>query len=152
MQEIERKFLVDMEKWHPAGKGTKIIQGYLSDDPERIVRIRIADNEAYITIKGKVEGISRTEMEYEIPKQDAEVLMKLVLNSPVEKTRYKELIGGFIWEIDIFEGSNKGLFLAEIELESESQEFEIPVWAGNEVSHDRRFYNSNLSGKPFTSW
>ncbi len=152
MQEIERKFLVDTKKWRPSGKGTKYIQGYLSDDPERIVRVRIAEEKAYLTIKGKVEGISRTEIEYEIPKNDAEVLMRMVLNNPVEKTRYKESVGGFTWEIDVFEGRNKGLFLAEIELENENQDFKLPDWAGTEVSHDKRFYNSHLSKKPYKDW
>ena len=152
MYEIERKFLVKSKKWKPSDNGIKIIQGYLSDDPARTIRVRIADDKAFLTIKGKSEGIKRSELEYEIPVDDAQVLMRMVLNKPVEKTRYKQNYQGFTWEIDVFEGENRGLLLAEIELEYESQMFERPSWAEEEVSEKKQYYNSYLSKKPYCTW
>ena len=152
MVEIERKFLVNPEKWTPVNKGTEIKQGYLSADKNRTVRVRIAGDLAFITIKGESRGISRTEYEYEIPKADAQVLLTMCLSEPIEKTRYLERVDNAVWEIDVFEGVNKGLILAEIELENESQNFTLPGWAGEEVSTDRRYFNSFLSLNPFTKW
>jgi len=152
MLEIERKFLVDKNKWSPSGKGIAIKQGYISDDPERTVRVRIAGEKSFLTIKGKSIGISRTELEYEIPLEDAELLMKMVLNETVQKTRYKEFVKGHDWEIDVFDGQNKGLVMAEIELESESQNFDIPEWVEKEVSGDKRYFNLWLSQKPYDTW
>lgn len=152
MQEIERKFLIDEKCWKPKHKGSKIVQGYLSVDPERVVRVRISDDKAFLTIKGKPTGIVRTELEYEIPKNEAEVLLKMCLNSLVEKTRYKEQIGNLTWEIDLFEGKNKGLILAEVELESENQSFNLPDWVTTEVSTHTRYFNSWLSRKPYSEW
>ena len=116
MVEIERKFLINNKLWKPTGTGTKIKQGYLSVDPERVVRIRVAGEKAYITIKGKPKGIVRTELEFEIPESEAEVLLKMCLDFPIVKTRFKESIGNMIWEIDVFDGENKGLVLAEVEI------------------------------------
>lgn len=152
MQEIERKFLVLENQFHPSGKGIKIRQGYMCVDPERVVRIRVAGELGFITIKGKMEGITRTEIEFEIPKKEAEKVLEMCLNNVVEKIRYIENYGGNIWEIDVFEKDNAGLLIAEIELESENQLFEIPPWAGEEVTFDKRYYNSWLSGNPFNSW
>lgn len=152
MQEIERKFLIKEKIWKPAGNGIKIIQGYLSLEPGRIVRVRIADEKAFLTIKGKVTGIVRTEMEYEIPKTDAEVLMKMCLNAVVEKTRYKENIGNLVWEIDVFEGENKGLIMAEVELQDENQTINLPAWIDIEVSYDKRYFNSWLTQHPYSKW
>jgi adenylate cyclase len=152
MFEIERKFLVDTVMWKPFGTGSEIRQGYLSIDPERVVRVRIADESAYITIKGKLNGIVRTELEYEIPKNEAEVMLKMCLDFPVEKTRFKENIGNMIWEIDVFKGVNKGLVLAEIELSDENQKIVLPEWIGEEVSFDRRYYNSCLATNPYAKW
>lgn len=152
MVEIERKFLINTERWNPEGKGTKIKQGYLSIDPERIVRVRIADERAFLTIKGKPNGIVRTELEYEIPKNEAEVLLKMCFDFPIEKTRFKEKIGTIFWEIDVFEGENKGLVLAEVELSDENQKIDLPDWIGEEVSSDSRYYNSWLSQNPFSKW
>ncbi len=131
MQEIERKFLIHYELWKPEGKGVTI---------------------SYITIKGKAMGIVRTELEYKIPINEAEVLLKMCIGSLVEKTRYKEEVGGLTWEIDIFEGENRGLVMAELELDSETQTFEMPLWIKEEVSGDKRYYNSRLSEKPYSSW
>jgi adenylate cyclase len=152
MIEIERKFLVDSEKWHPTGKGIKMKQGYLSIDPERTVRVRLAGKYSFLTIKGKLTGFSRTEMEYEIPLADAEILIDLCLDFPVEKTRYVENIDGFDWEIDVFEGKNKGLIIAEIELDNENQKFNFPEWIVKEVSNDLRYFNSALSKNPYSAW
>lgn len=152
MQEIERKFLIHHELWKPKGKGVTIRQGYLSTDPERTVRVRIAGENSYLTIKGKAIGIARTELEYEIPTNEAEVLLKMCVDSLVEKTRFKEEVGGLTWEIDIFEGENRGLVIAELELDSETQTFEMPPWIKEEVSGDERYYNSKLAEKPYSSW
>jgi CYTH domain-containing protein len=150
--EIERKFLVDSSKWAPADEGTLITQAYLGLDPAPTVRIRIAGNKAYLTIKGRSKSISRPEFEYEIPVKDAKELLKLAISEPVEKTRYEIWYKGFLWEIDVFAGKNKGLIMAEIELDAEDQKFESPDWILQEVSADRRFYNSYLSGHPYQEW
>lgn len=152
MQEIERKFLVDKNRWKPSVPGKEFKQGYLSVDPERTVRVRIADDKAYLTIKGKSKGISRTELEYEIPFAEAEVLLAMCLEFVVEKTRYIEKHWGLVWEIDVFHGRNSGLFMAEVELEKENQHIEIPDWVEREVSEDYRYFNSWLSQNPFSLW
>ncbi|MDO8951039.1 MAG: CYTH domain-containing protein [Draconibacterium sp.] len=152
MVEIERKYLINTKLWNPSEKGTKIKQGYLSVDPERVVRVRVAGEKAYITIKGIPKGIVRTELEYGIPKNEAEVLLMMCLDFPIEKTRFKESIGNIIWEIDVFEGENKGLVLAEVELADENQKIDLPNWAGEEVSLDSRYYNAWLSRNPFSKW
>lgn len=152
MLEIERKFLVKDGKWRPTTPGEKLVQGYLSTDKERVVRVRIRGMKAFLTIKGSSQGITRTEMEYEIPVEDARVLLGMCLNHPIEKTRYKEELGGKVWEIDVFEGLNKGLLLAEIELNDENETVEIPSWVMEEVSTDERFFNAYLSKYPYTKW
>lgn len=152
MIEIERKFLVDQKKWHPKGTGTKIKQGYLSVDPDRVVRVRLSGKVAYLTVKGKAERITRTELEYEIPVDEAEIVLKMCTGYLVEKIRYIEKIENNTWEIDVFEGKNEGLVMAEIELETENQKIELPGWIECEVSEDERFYNSFLSQKPFVFW
>ena len=152
MVEIERKFLVDTKKWQPFGSGKKIKQGYLSVDPERVVRVRISGREAFLTIKGKAEGISRTEMEYKIPLNEAEILLAMCTGFPVEKIRYVEKIENNRWEIDVFEGENRGLVMAEIELERENQEFVLPAWVECEVSEDPRYFNAFLSQNPYLLW
>lgn len=152
MQEIERKFLLDAEKWKPQDKGVKIVQGYLSTDKERVVRVRIKGENAFLTIKGNQKGITRTEIEYEISIKEAEVMLKMCLDFPIEKTRYHETIGGLLWEIDIFHGINQGLFLAEVELENENQAVELPSWVTQEVSNNHRYFNSWLSENPFSLW
>lgn len=150
--EIERKFLVDTSKWTPTDQGTRLIQAYLGLDPSPTVRIRIAGYKAFLTIKGRSKTISRPEFEYEVPIADAEELLKLAISEPVEKTRYEVWFEGFLWEVDVFSGRNKGLVMAEIELDSENQEFTKPDWLLQEVSGDGRFYNSYLSGRPYQEW
>lgn len=152
MFEIERKFLIDNSKWTPAVAGEKILQGYLSTDKERVVRVRTKGEKAFLTIKGKMEGITRSEFEYEIPVEDAILMLKMCLNHPIEKTRYKELHQGKWWEIDVFEGENAGLILAEIELQHEEEHVQLPVWITKEVTRDLRYYNSYMSRNPYSRW
>lgn len=148
-KEIERKFLVD-EKWTPKGDGTKILQFYLSDKPT--VRVRIAGSKAFITIKGPTVGLTRSEFEYEIPMPDAIDMMNLSILNPIEKTRYDEFVDGLHWTVDVFEGKNHGLIIAEIELESEDDIITIPDWAIEDVSDISSYYNSNLAETPFQEW
>jgi len=150
--EIERKFFVDTRKWNPTIQGTRLVQAYLSIDPNPTVRVRIAGEKAYLTIKGRSETISRPEFEYEIPVDEAQEMLLLAISNPVEKIRYEILHDGFLWEVDIFSGKNEGLVIAEIELESEDQSFPRPDWLLDEVSGDRRYYNSYLSEHPFQEW
>lgn len=150
--EIERKFLVDKNKWTPTGSGTKMVQAYLGLNPSPTVRIRIQGDKAFLTIKGPSKTISRPEFEYELPVTDALELLKLAISEPVEKTRHEVWHEGFRWEVDVFSGKNEGLVVAEIELESESTLFPRPGWLLKEVSGDGRFYNSYLSGHPFQEW
>ncbi|MBE6085804.1 MAG: CYTH domain-containing protein [Selenomonas ruminantium] len=150
-KEIERKFLVK-DSWQPQSEGIKIAQGYLSTVPERTVRVRIKGNRGYLTIKGKNQGISRAEFEYEIPRQDAEEMLQLAEQPILVKTRYLEQQGEFTWEVDVFAGENQGLVVAEIELPAEDAEFSRPAWLGQEVSGDVRYYNANLIKCPFSLW
>jgi len=152
MVEIERKFLVKSEIFPASGNTTVIKQGYLSVDPNRIVRLRIEGKDAWLTIKGRLEGISRPEFEYPVPLEDAEALLRLSLHPPVEKIRHRVEVDGTLWEVDEFLGANKGLFLAEVELYSEEQLFTLPEWIGEEVTADHRYYNAWLSGHPYSSW
>ena len=152
--EIERKFLVDHEKWNQVAKpaGTYFRQGYLLNENNRTLRVRVADTRAFITIKGGTSGISRKEFEYEIPPADGIELLNNFAISQVEKTRYCIDFAGKLWEIDEFYGDNAGLITAEIELKHEDEAFELPEWVAVEVSMDARYYNSNLSVNPFNTW
>lgn len=153
-QEIERKFLVKGDFIDQAERSFRITQGYLSLDKERTVRIRIQDKKAFLTIKGKSSagGLSRFEWENEIDLKEAEELMKLTIGNPIEKIRYLIPLGKHVFEVDVFSGENKGLIIAEVELQSETEIFENPVWLGKEVSGDVRYYNANLVLNPFKSW
>jgi adenylate cyclase len=151
--EIERKFLVANSNWkRNVNKEIVIKQGYLSSNPDRTVRVRIAGEKGIITIKGKTVNTTRTEYEYEIPLADALNLMNLCEKPLIEKTRYNVLENGNLWEVDVFEGDNKGLTVAEIELESEDQKVVLPNWAGQEVSHENKYYNACLIKHPFKNW
>jgi adenylate cyclase len=149
--EIERKFLVRGNDWQQ-GRPLRISQGYLNRDKARTVRIRIAENRAYLTIKGPNQGASRAEYEYEIPRHDAEELMALCEGPPLEKNRYTVTYAGASWEIDEFLGANAGLIVAEIELANEEQAFQRPAWVSTEVTHDPRYFNSSLIAAPYTTW
>lgn len=150
-KEIERKFLVK-ESWQPQAEGIQIAQGYLSTVPERTVRVRIKGDKAFLTIKGRNHGISRAEFEYEIPLKEAQELLALAEQPVLNKVRYLEKHGDFIWEIDVFAGENEGLVVAEIELPTEEMEFVKPDWLGEEVSGDVRYYNANLIKTPYNLW
>lgn len=152
--EIERKFLVDHEKWRAVKKpkGTHYRQGYLVDNENITFRVRIAGKQGFITIKGTTTGITRKEFEYKIPAARAKELLDSFAASSVEKTRYKVNFAGKLWEIDDFAGDNRGLLMAEIELATEDETFEKPDWVTIEVSHDDRYYNSNLAKNPFKNW
>ncbi len=151
--EIERKFLIDETKLPTLQNGYTIKQGYIQTIDHTTVRIRVRGQEAFLTIKGKSQGASRLEFEYPIPLNDAEeMLTNLCHASRVEKTRYLIEYEGHTWEVDIFEGSNKGLMIAEIELESEKEVFSLPEWVMKEVTEDVRYFNANLVERPYTSW
>ena len=153
-QEIERKFLVQGDFSGLAVKKLKITQGYLSLDKARTVRIRIQDELSFITIKGitNAAGLSRYEWEKEINRDEAEELLKLAIGIPIQKTRYLIPLDNHLFEVDVFEGENNGLIIAEVELQSEADFFTRPNWLGKEVSGDIRYYNANLILKPFKSW
>tara|TARA_Y100000590_G_C15443722_1_gene909878 strand:+ start:377 stop:841 length:465 start_codon:yes stop_codon:yes gene_type:complete len=151
--EIERKFLLKNSDWRKLVEEENLIkQGYLNSNAERTVRVRVKNSMAYLTIKGKSQNTTRQEFEYEIPLADAESLLKLCEPPLIEKTRFIVNYQGKTWEIDEFEGENKGLTVAEIELSSEDESFDLPDWIGEEVSQDARYFNSSLIKKPFCSW
>ncbi len=149
--EIERKFLVVGDAWR-AAPPVFYSQGYLNRDKVRTVRVRIAGEEAFLTIKGTSVGARRAEFEYPIPVWDARELLALCEQPLIEKNRRKILHEGFIWEVDEFLGENLGLVVAEIELPAEDAVFTKPDWVGEEVTEDARYFNSNLSRTPFTCW
>ncbi|MBN2050209.1 MAG: CYTH domain-containing protein [Spirochaetales bacterium] len=150
-KERERKFLVTGDAWRQ-GEAVRYRQGYLNTDPERTVRVRIAGNKAFLTIKGITVGCSRDEFEYPIPFEDAEALLALCEASVICKDRRTLRVEGFVWEVDEFFGDNQGLILAEIELFSEDQAFFRPDWVGREVTGDIRYYNAALAEHPFKNW
>jgi len=150
--EIERKFLVDTAKLPPLLNGKKLLQGYLVPRTPSI-RIRTSGNEAFLTIKGdSSNGITRSEFEYPIPLTDALELLKQCKGLLISKIRYEISHEGHLWELDIFENENDGLIVAEIELESEDEEFALPNWATTEVSNDPRYTNASLSQLPYSQW
>jgi adenylate cyclase len=155
MFEIERKFLVtsDAFKDEAFAKNT-IAQGYLNTNPERTVRVRIKGEKAFLTIKGKgnESGLSRFEWENEIPVDEAQQLLQLCEKGTIEKMRFEVKSGKHVFEIDEFYGNNNGLIIAEIELTSEEELFEKPIWLGKEVTNDNRYYNAYLSQTPFLEW
>ena len=153
MQEIERKFLVKNNEWQTGALKKYYKQGYLSRHKERTVRVRIAESEAFLTIKGKSVGATRAEFEYIIPLGEASLMLDNLCEKPlIEKYRYTVVYQGFTWEIDEFLGENEGLIVAEIELPAKDTPFVLPTWAGKEVTDDARYYNSNLSQFPYQKW
>jgi CYTH domain-containing protein len=152
-REIERKFLVRGDSWRALAKGTTYRQGYLNSVKERTVRLRMAGDKAYLTIKGLTVGASRMEFEYEIPPTDCNTMLDALAERPlIEKKRYKISFDGLCWEIDEFSGENAGLIVAEVELESEDQAFKKPDWVGDEVTGDPRYFNANLIKHPYNRW
>jgi len=150
--EIERKYLVDVAAWKPAGAGIHFKQGYLNSQKERVVRVRLEGSVARLTIKGVTKGITRAEFEYEIPLEDAVALLDLCEQPLIEKRRHEETFGGKTWEIDVFLGDNAGLVIAEVELTSEDETPALPPWVRQDVSSDARYYNNNLLQHPYKTW
>ena len=155
MIEIERKFLVSSHAFKSELLcKNHIAQGYLNSDPERTVRVRIKGEKGFLTIKGKTNqaGLSRFEWEKEIPIAEAKELLLLCEKGVIDKTRYEIPVGHHLFEVDEFHGENEGLIVAEVELKTEDEIFEKPLWLGVEVTQDKRYYNSFLSQHPFQSW
>jgi adenylate cyclase len=153
-KEIERKFLVKGNFKKNAISSNRIKQGYLSSVMERIVRVRIMDEQAFITVKGRTDdsGMSRYEWEMEIDKTEAEDLLKLCESGIIDKTRYLIEFDKHTWEVDEFYGENEGLLVAEIELRVENEKFQIPNWVGEEVTGEDKYYNAMLRQFPFCGW
>jgi CYTH domain-containing protein len=150
--EIERKFLTTNDSWRHGVVGFAYCQGYLLSASGRTVRVRIAGERAFITIKGPVAGISRAEFEYPIPLEDARQLFFLCQGPLIEKTRFKLFTEDHLWEVDEFHGANAGLIMAEVELTHPDETVILPSWIGEEVTGDRRYYNSSLSLHPYSEW
>ncbi len=152
-KEIERKFLVKNDDWIKKGVPVLYIQGYLSINRDAIVRIRTIDDKGFLTIKSSVVGISRYEFEYEIPFDEASFMLETLCKKPLlKKERTKILYNNFLWEVDRFLEENKGLVIAEVELEKEEQNPELPSWIGEEVTGDPKYYNSNLINNPYSEF
>lgn len=154
-EEIERKFLVDLDFAAELVGGARLKQGYLDTVGQATVRARIRGNNAYLTIKGpsSADGLSRSEFEYEIPPGDAEqIIQTLCGDRVIDKTRYEIEYAGKIWEVDVFHGNNSGLIIAEIELKTVDEEVKIPDWISREVTGDSRYYNSRLTESPWSTW
>ena len=152
--EIEHKYLVIKDIWGKVipNKSVEIKQAYLLTDPEKTIRIRTKGNAGFITIKGKSNGASRLEFEYEIPIDDANDLINKFCSNLIEKTRHLVIHENHTWEVDEFKGLNAGLIVAEIELNSEDENYLIPDWIDKNVTDDLSYANSNLSIKPFSTW
>lgn len=152
--EIERKFLVEQDTWRAQVESeARIMQGYLANSEDVTVRARVKGDQAFLTIKGASRGVARSEFEYSIPVEDAEdMLRELAVSPPVDKVRYRVRVGGHVWDLDVFSGENAGLVMAEVELGAEDEAFEMPDWAGQEVSSDPRYYNVNLARNPYKHW
>ncbi|MEJ2379872.1 MAG: CYTH domain-containing protein [Gammaproteobacteria bacterium] len=153
-REIEKKFLVCGDAWRAdAGTGIRYRQGYLTEAGSASVRVRVGGERAHLNIKSATLGIERQEYEYEIPLADAQEMLDRLCRRPlIEKTRYKVRYQGHVWEVDVFEGDNAGLVVAEIELQTADQGFALPPWAGEEVSDDPRYYNVCLVAHPYKDW
>ena len=150
--EIERRFLVTGDGWRPGAVPVEIVQGYLSTDPRRVVRVRLAGEAGYLTVKGLADGASRAEFEYPVPAGDARELLALCGPAIVQKVRWTVLHAGREWGVDVFGGANTGLVLAEIELEAPDQAFDRPSWAGAEVTRQARFANASLAVRPYAAF
>jgi CYTH domain-containing protein len=152
--EIERKFLVDRGKWAGIEKpeGMNYQQGYLCIDEDKVIRVRVAGGNGFLTIKGSSDTFSHPEYEYEIPLSDAKKLISAYTGRVIKKRRFRIPSGNHTWEVDVFEGENEGLIVAEIELNSPEETFDLPAWIGKEVTSDKRYYNAWLSLHPFSDW
>jgi adenylate cyclase len=152
--EIERKYLVNKALWQQVQKaqGTPITQGYLVAEPHKTIRVRVTDKTAFITIKGKSAGSSRSEYEYEIPQAEGQQLLDNFADTQISKTRYCITYKDKLWEVDEFLGDDDGLLMAEIELDTENEQFELPAWIDSEVTSDKRYYNSYLAQHHYNTW
>ena len=154
-QEIERKFLVTGDGWRRLATSSQALaQGYIANTPLASVRVRIAAQEgkAWLTINSAVPGTTRQEFEYAIPLAEARELLTLATGAVIAKTRHQVPVGAHVFEVDVFEGDNAGLVVAEAELDTEQESIALPDWIGAEISHDRRYYNAALSAHPFARW
>jgi adenylate cyclase len=150
--EIERKSLVDVQKLPPLPSPAIIKQGYIPAQ-NATVRVRLSNDQAFLTLKGRATGLTRSEFEYPVPVADAEAMLQELCVQPyIDKKRYLIEYEGHTWELDIFEGANEGLVIAEIELESEHEPFALPEWVEEEVSNDFRYRNANLVSHPYSQW
>jgi adenylate cyclase len=152
-QEIERKFLVDRDQLPALSAGVRMVQGYIATASKVVVRVRIAGEQAFLTLKGPNRGAVRSEFEYPVPMADAEAMIEQLCDGPViEKQRYLITHQGHTWELDVFAGDNQGLLVAEVELQSEHEAVVLPPWVSQEVTTDPRYYNVNLLTRPFKNW
>ena len=152
-KEIERKYLVKGDAWRKLAAGTPYTQGYISANERHTVRVRTISGKGFLTVKGPTTGAVRNEFEYEIPIEDARIILADLCPKPlIEKRRHKIPFHGLIWEVDEFEGANAGLIIAEVELTTEDQLFPIPGWIDREITGDPRYYNAALAAHPYTEW
>jgi adenylate cyclase len=152
--EIERRFLVRDDGWRAQVYAqTHIMQGYLANNAGATIRVRVMGDEAFLTIEGAMQGISRTEFEYSIPVAHAEAMLReLAVSPPIDKLRHAIRIGRHLWDVDVFGGENAGLVTAEVELTAADDTFEMPSWVGQEVTGEPRYYAVNLARNPFKHW
>lgn len=153
-KEIERKFLVNVEKWKELEKPEPhhFRQGYFKTNPGKSIRIRNSGNKSFLTIKSETADISRSEYEYEIPNDDAQELLDKFCDAELEKDRYIIYYENKKWEVDVFLKENEGLLIAEIELEHPDEEVDLPIWVDKEVTGIEKYYNAQLVNKPFKIW
>jgi len=152
--EIEHKYLVNREAWASVNseRSSVMKQAYMQSDPDKTIRVRIAGDKGFLTIKGKSRNASRAEYEYEIPRHEAEELITGFCSNVVEKVRHYVPFAGNIWEVDIFSGANAGLIVAEIELDHEHETYDKPHWVGENVTFDPRYSNASLARNPYSAW
>lgn len=152
--EIERKFKIHTDLWRKLDKpaGNNILQGYLLADIDKTIRVRVSNKQGTMTVKGRTVNISREEYEFPVPYETAVDMIQKFTTGIIEKIRYNIPFKGKVWEVDEFSGANSGLIIAEVELDSEEEEIELPEWVGEEVSMDSRYYNANLAKHPYTEW
>lgn len=151
--EIERKFLIDLNKLGPLQNGMAIKQGYVPTSTKTAVRIRVKQEQAFLTLKGANKGARRSEFEYEIPMADAEAMLAELCEGPIiDKTRYVIRHVDHDWEVDVFYGDNQGLVVAEVEMASEDEQVELPAWVTLEVTGEVKYYNSSLLANPYKDW
>jgi len=150
--EIERRFLVESPPVLDADGGRDITQGYLRADERASVRVRVAGDQAWLTVKGALQGLTRSEFEYSVPPDDAREMLQLAVGHAIRKRRYTLREHGRVWELDVFDAPNEGLIIAEVELPSEEAELERPSWVGREISGETRYLNASLSSRPYEQW